>query len=254
MPDPIGQAACWLASGGLLAYPTETIWGLGADARSAEALERLCRWKRRAASEPVALLVENAERAAQLGFQLGPAARRLAEAFWPGPLTLVVPSRDEFAPGVARDDGAVGLRCSAHPLAEALARRLRLAGIGPITATSLNRSGEPPAAGLATAQALCGEGPDEPRLIEGPRLIDGRPPPPRGPPPRPPRAKASAAARQPTNVTTIHRRIDLFMISPPQGIVSVVGLLAHDRDFVDVRQQLAVLYGAGGSGGRDTRY
>ena len=102
----------------------------------------------------------------ELGFQLGPAARRLAEAFWPGPLTLVVPSRGGFAPGVARADGAVGLRCSAHPLTEALARRLRLAGIGPITATSFNRSGEPPAATLATARALCGEGPDEPRLID----------------------------------------------------------------------------------------
>ena len=166
MPDPIGQAAHWLGSGGLLAYPTETIWGLGADARSAEALERLRRWKRRQAGEPVALLVENVETAAALGFQLGPAARRLAEAFWPGPLTLVVPSRDEFAPGVARADGAVGLRCSAHPLTKVLARRLRLAGIGPITATSLNRSGEPPAATLTTAQALCGDGPDEPHLID----------------------------------------------------------------------------------------
>ncbi len=166
MPDPIGQAVRWLAGGGLLAYPTETIWGLGADARSGKALERLRRWKRRPAREPVALLVENVEMALELGFQLGPAARRLAEAFWPGPLTLVVPSRDEFAPGVARADGAVGLRCSAHPLSQALARRLQLAGIGPITATSLNRSGEPPAATLAMAQALCGEGPDEPRLID----------------------------------------------------------------------------------------
>jgi L-threonylcarbamoyladenylate synthase len=166
MPDPIGQAALWLASGGLLAYPTETIWGLGADARSAEALERLRRWKRRPAREPVALLVENAEKAAELGFRLGPAARRLAEAFWPGPLTLVVPSRDGFAPGVARADGAVGLRCSAHPLAEALARRLRLAGFGPITATSLNRSGEPPAATLGMVRPLCGTDPDEPRLID----------------------------------------------------------------------------------------
>ena len=166
MPDPIGQAVRRLASGGLLAYPTETIWGLGADGCSAKALERLRRWKGRQAHDPVALLVENAERAAELGFQLGPAARRLAEAFWPGPLTLVVPSRDDFAPGVARADGAVGLRCSAHPLAEALARRLRLTGIGPITATSLNRSGEAPAAALAMAQALCGQGPDEPCLID----------------------------------------------------------------------------------------
>ena len=83
MPDPIGQAARRLASGGLLAYPTETSWGLGADARSAEALERLRRWKRRQAREPVALLVENAEMALELGFQLGPAARRLAEASSP---------------------------------------------------------------------------------------------------------------------------------------------------------------------------
>ncbi len=60
----------------------------------------------------------------------------------------------------------MGVRCSSHPLSQVLARRLPLAGIGPITATSLNRSGEPPAATLAMAQALCGEGPDEPRLID----------------------------------------------------------------------------------------
>jgi tRNA A37 threonylcarbamoyladenosine synthetase subunit TsaC/SUA5/YrdC len=68
------------------------------------------------------------------------------EAFWPGPLTIVVPCRRVFAAGVARSDGAIGLRCSSHPLAHALALEVFEAGLGPLTSTSLNRSGEAPAA------------------------------------------------------------------------------------------------------------
>jgi L-threonylcarbamoyladenylate synthase len=169
MPDPLGQAVRWLDSGGLLAYPTETVWGLGADAGSAIGLERLRRWKGRGADEPLALLVESLEVVGELGFEPGAAAARLAQAFWPGPLTLVVPCRTRFAAGVARDDGAVGLRCSAHPLAEALARRLRREGLGPVTATSLNQSGEPAARTRDEARGLCGESEDTPRLL----AVDG---------------------------------------------------------------------------------
>ena len=63
IPDPIGQALRWLRSGGLLAYPTETVWGLAADAASEESVERLLRWKGRSADEPIAVLVESAEAA-----------------------------------------------------------------------------------------------------------------------------------------------------------------------------------------------
>lgn len=164
LPDPLGDATRWISEGGLLAYPTETVWGLGADASSAESVERLRAWKGRRSSDPISVLVTSIE-AAEQDFEVTRAARLLAERFWPGPLTLVVGSRRELARGVAREDGAVGLRCSSHPLAVALARRLQRAGGGPITATSLNRTGDPPARSADEARALCDGSREEPRIL-----------------------------------------------------------------------------------------
>lgn len=156
-----------LAAGGLVAFPTETVWGLAADARSEPALARLRAFKGRSDAQPIALLVPDLAALEALGAELPDAARRLAAAFWPGPLTLVVRCSARFAEGVAAPGGAVGFRCSAHPAAAALARAAWDAGCGPVTATSLNRSGEPPARTRAEAEALCrGEG--APFLLEGP--------------------------------------------------------------------------------------
>jgi L-threonylcarbamoyladenylate synthase len=161
------DAALWrVGEQGLVAYPTETVWGLGADARSDAALSRLRAWKGRSDDAPVAILVDEPARLEGLGFALGTGARRLAGAFWPGPLTLVLPCRGRFARGVARVDGAVGVRCSPHPVAAALARRCARAGVGPLTATSLNRSGAPAARTRDDARALCGgDGPEAPLLL-----------------------------------------------------------------------------------------
>lgn len=156
------QAVELLLAGGLVAFPTETSWGLGADARSPQALDRLRAFKGRAADKPLSLLVEG--RAALAGFcaQLPEPAERLARAFWPGPLTLVLPvaaapggPRVALAPGVARD-GAAGFRCSPHPAAQALARQAALRGALPITATSLNRSGDPDCRSRAEALRCIG--------------------------------------------------------------------------------------------------
>ncbi len=165
IPDPIGAAVRWLGAGGLVAYPTETVWGLAAAAESAEGMGRLLAWKGREAECPVAILVDGAAAAEALGCELGPTGRRLAAAHWPGPLTLVVPCRHAFAAGVARADGGVGLRASSHPLAAALARRAAREGVGPITATSLNRHGEPSARTRAEAERLCAG-------VQAPRLLD----------------------------------------------------------------------------------
>jgi L-threonylcarbamoyladenylate synthase len=155
-PDALAAAVARLRAGFLVAFPTETVWGLGADAGSPAAMERLRRWKGRDADQPVSVLVPERGALAALGIALPPAAQRLAAAFWPGPLTLVVPAAPgRFAPGVARADGAVGLRCSPHPTAAALAAALLAAGAGPLTATSLNRHGAPPARTRAEAAALC---------------------------------------------------------------------------------------------------
>ncbi len=104
----------------------------------------------------------------RLGVELSPLPRGLTEAFWPGPLTLVLYCPESFAPGVAREDGAVGFRCSAHPVAAALARRVAQEGIGPLTATSLNRSGEAPARTRAEAARYCDGRPGSPILMDVP--------------------------------------------------------------------------------------
>lgn len=148
------EALARVRADGLVAYPTETLWGLGADARSTAALARLAAWKRRSDGQPIAILVQGLASLAPLGIEVDGRARALAAAFWPGPLTLVLPCRGRFAPGIARADGAVGVRCSPHPVAAALAAAVAAAGIGPLTATSLNRHGEPPARTCADAARL----------------------------------------------------------------------------------------------------
>lgn len=164
--EPVGLDAALAAirSGRSVAYPTETVYGLGADAHSASAIARLLAWKGRAAAQPLTILVHGAAGLEPLGVALDAPARALMEAFWPGPLTLVVPATCRFAPGVGRADGALGVRCASHPLARALAAHLAREGVV-ITATSLNRSGETPARTCREARAACGEGAAAPLLL-----------------------------------------------------------------------------------------
>ncbi len=153
-PGVLEPALAHLADDGFVAYPTETVWGLGACADRPRAIERLIAWKGRSAEAPMSVLVGSPEAAERLGCVLDAAARRLAEAFWPGPLTIVVACGRTFARGVGGEGGALGLRCSPHPLAHALAAAVEEAGLGPLTSTSLNRSGEPAVADLGAARAL----------------------------------------------------------------------------------------------------
>jgi len=165
----IGDAITRLAADGFVAYPTETVWGLGACADRPRAIERLMKWKRRSTDAPLAVLVPSAAVALDMGCLIEPRVQRLMEAFWPGPLTIVVPCRRQFAKGVARSDGALGLRCSPHPLAQALALAVFEAGLGPLTSTSLNRAGESPAADRAAAMAMIDVDPDD--GLGGPLLV-----------------------------------------------------------------------------------
>jgi L-threonylcarbamoyladenylate synthase len=165
-PDPIGDAVARVGAGGLIGYPTETVWGLGADTTSASAVDRLRAWKGRGDDAPLSVLIAGLADLEALGFVVDEAVVKLAGAFWPGPLTLVIPCRGAFAPGVGRTDGAVGVRCSAHPLAAALARRCEAEGVGPLTATSLNRTGAPAAKSRHEAVAIAGVGPEDPRIVD----------------------------------------------------------------------------------------
>ena len=153
-----------LKADGLLAFPTETVWGLAACANSPKAMDRLCEWKGRKADHPIALLVSGSDEVALLDFDVSPAAAALMDAFWPGPLTLVLACRASFCPGIAREDGAVGVRCSSHPAALELARRSYQVGVGPLTATSLNRSGQAPARSRMEAEGWVADSSPEAQL------------------------------------------------------------------------------------------
>jgi L-threonylcarbamoyladenylate synthase len=174
-PDPLADAVARLRAGGLVAYPTETVWGLGANARSESALAGLRAFKGRDAAQPISLLVTGLDAARRFVVRVDEPARRLAQAFWPGPLTLVLPGRGGFARGVERSDGAIGLRCSPHPTPRALAEAAERAGVGPLTATSLNHSGERPASCAAEARKLCA-GAVAPVLVLDATEAEGGPP------------------------------------------------------------------------------
>ena len=153
----IERAVAWIEGGGILAYPTETVWGLGADARSDAAVARLRAFKGRGDAAPISILVTGLDALAPLGFRIGTAAQRLARDFWPGPLTLVLPCHGRFAAELARADGAVGVRCSPHPVASELAARCARAGAGPLTATSCNATGDPAARTRDEARRVCSD-------------------------------------------------------------------------------------------------
>jgi len=139
-PDPatLQQAADVILAGGLVAFPTETVYGLGANALDGAAVEGIFRAKGRPATNPVIVHVADVSDVPRVAKAWPATAAALATHFWPGPLTLVLPRREDL-PGVVTAGGlTVAVRCPAHPVAAALIRR---AGV-PIAAPSANRSTE----------------------------------------------------------------------------------------------------------------
>ncbi|WIT14063.1 L-threonylcarbamoyladenylate synthase [Paucibacter sediminis] len=140
-PAAIARAAQALADGALVALPTETVYGLGARADSDAAVAQIFAAKGRPADHPLivhVLDVADAERFAQ---DLPPVARRLMQAFWPGPLTVIVPRAAGMAAAAAGGQGSIGLRCPAHPVARALLAEARKLGVLGVAAPSANRFG-----------------------------------------------------------------------------------------------------------------
>jgi L-threonylcarbamoyladenylate synthase len=142
-PDPAGiaVAVAALRTGSVVAFPTDTLYGLAVDPRSDTAVARLFALKGRPAQMAVPIVAADVEQAARAG-ALGPRERRLADAFWPGPLSIVVPATAAIARGVMGREGTVAIRVPAH----AVARRLAAAFGFCVTATSANSSGQAPAA------------------------------------------------------------------------------------------------------------
>ncbi|HEV7733639.1 MAG TPA: L-threonylcarbamoyladenylate synthase [Candidatus Binatia bacterium] len=149
-------AVAALAAGRLVVFPTESVYGLGADARSADAVDRLVSVRGREAGKPILVLIRDLAMAATITTDVSEAARRLATRFWPGPLTLVLPARDDLPPPLTAGTGTIGVRVSSHPLAAALVNGLG----GPVTAPSANPPGAAPSSDIATARAYFGDAVD----------------------------------------------------------------------------------------------
>lgn len=147
-----------LRAGGVVALPTETVYGLAVNALNPIALERLFDLKGRSRAKPVAVLIGDRAQLRTLAAAVPPTAERLIAHFWPGPLTLLLPAAPELPAALVGPGGKVGVRVPSHPVALALARAVPF----PITATSANPSGTPSlrrAADVAERLARAG-GPD----------------------------------------------------------------------------------------------
>ena len=169
-PDAaIAIALAALRAGEVVVYPTETFYGIATDAFAPTALERIFEIKGRDAAKAIALIAHDTAAAFAIAREVPELARRLADAFWPGPLTLVLPARRGIPDALIGPDGGVGVRVSSHSIARALAQ-----GLGrPITATSANRSGEAPARTIEQARSALG---DKVKVfVEGGTLTGGAP-------------------------------------------------------------------------------
>jgi L-threonylcarbamoyladenylate synthase len=130
-----------LERGGVIAFPTETVYGLAADPTSLVAVDRVFELKGRPSGEALPLIAAHVDAAREVASVWSPVAARLAALFWPGPLTLVVPANDSAVlMRATAGRGTVGVRVSSHPVARVLAE---VSPAGVITATSANRSGMP---------------------------------------------------------------------------------------------------------------
>ncbi|HEY5899374.1 MAG TPA: L-threonylcarbamoyladenylate synthase [Burkholderiales bacterium] len=137
MNNEVRRAAEILRRGGLVAFPTETVYGLGADASNAAAMKRLYEVKRRPPDHPVIVHFASAEQAFTWGREIPEAARILARRFWPGPLTLILKRSTQAKDFVTGGQDTVGVRVPSHPVAHALLATFA----GAIAAPSANRFG-----------------------------------------------------------------------------------------------------------------
>lgn len=138
-PAALREAARRLRAGELVAFPTETVYGLGARAFDAAAARRVYRAKGRPSDNPLIVHVSGPEMLERVVRRVTPLARRLIAAFWPGPLTLVLDKAAGLPAAVTGRRATVAVRCPAHPAARALLRELG----EPVAAPSANRSGRP---------------------------------------------------------------------------------------------------------------
>ncbi|TMH20636.1 MAG: threonylcarbamoyl-AMP synthase [Betaproteobacteria bacterium] len=165
--ETIDRAARLLREGQLVSFPTETVYGLGADARNAAAVRRIFAAKKRPADHPLIVHIADASVLPRWARSIPPGARALADAFWPGPLTLILPRARDVGDIVTGGQDCVGLRVPGHPVAQALLAQFASLGGEGIAAPSANRFGRISA---TTAQHVADDFGEEIALI-----LDGGP-------------------------------------------------------------------------------
>ena len=167
--DALHEAAKWIRAGGVVAIPTDTLYGLAADPFSAEAVARVFAVKGRSAARALPLIAADVEQVTAHIGSLPLAGERLAQRFWPGPLTLVVAALPGLARDVSGGTGRVAVRVPAHAVARAIC-----CAVGcPLTATSANISGRPATAEADQVERMLGDGVD--LLIDAGRTPGGNP-------------------------------------------------------------------------------
>jgi L-threonylcarbamoyladenylate synthase len=144
----LSQAIASLRRGDVIVFPTETVYGLGADALNPAAVERVFQLKGRNPDTPIPIIVADQAMLKDLVQEIPPIARKLMEQFWPGPLTLVLPAAPGTPQQLLNRTGGVGVRISSELIATQLAQELG----HPLTATSANPSGRQAAATIEQAQ------------------------------------------------------------------------------------------------------
>jgi len=167
-PAALQQAADALRAGQLVAFPTETVYGLGADAGNDDAVRGIFAAKGRPADHPlivhVAAGATGTAAVAHFAQPLPPFAQALARAFWPGPLTLIVARQPGVGAVAAGGQDTIGLRCPDHPVAQALLSACAARGVQGLAGPSANRFGR---VSPTTAAHVDGEFPDELRVLDG---------------------------------------------------------------------------------------
>jgi L-threonylcarbamoyladenylate synthase len=168
-PEVVQQAVAVLRRGGLVAFPTDTLYALGADALAPEAIERVLTVKGRSRGKPLSILVPSLEVARSLAQGTAERVWGLAQACWPGPLTIVVAAAAKVPPVLSGAAGTIGLRLPGSPVARAV-----LAAFGgPVIGTSANKSGGADPADARTVQRAIGGQID--LLLDGGRVALGVP-------------------------------------------------------------------------------
>jgi L-threonylcarbamoyladenylate synthase len=163
-PQSITAAAQALQRGELLGLPTETVYGLAADAGNDAAVAKIFEAKGRPANHPLIVHVASAQGVQRFASHVPDFAQKLMDAFWPGPLTLILPRRPEVAAVAAGGQNSVGLRCPSHPTAHAVLQSAEVLGVFGVAAPSANLFGR---VSPTTAAHVAGEFGDELLIIDG---------------------------------------------------------------------------------------